>query len=231
MPLLLGFCTLFYYFGELIDWASWNAIRESFFYGVHDVHRLLFLVPITYAAYYARVKGAVIITLVSFIIFLPRAFFISPYPDPLLRMAIFTVFAGVIGVLVGMVRNQATRARYLEATVTAQRDRMLQMVNDIADGILITGPDYRIRFMNATMVRDFGDGTGHTCYGHLHQLAAPCRGDCRLTEVINDKRIHRWLCPVRDGRVYEVIAAPYIDADETACQISIFRDVSPRQPA
>ncbi|MGD9118545.1 MAG: hypothetical protein PVJ08_07445, partial [Dehalococcoidia bacterium] len=67
---LLAFCSLIYYFGELIDWAAWNAIRSDFFSGIHDVHRLLFLAPIIYAGYVARVRGAIIITLVSFIIFL-----------------------------------------------------------------------------------------------------------------------------------------------------------------
>ena len=110
LPLLLVLCTLFYYFGELADWAAWESLRASFFYSIHDVHRLLFLAPILFAAYTARVRGAIIVTLVSFVIFLPRAFFISPYPDPLLRMAIFTIFAGVVGVLVGVVRNQAERA-------------------------------------------------------------------------------------------------------------------------
>ena len=107
--LMLAFCSLVYYFGELIDWATWNAIRIDFFYGIHDIHRLLFLGPIIYAGYFARVKGAVIITLISFIIFLPRAFIISPYPDPLLRMVVFVVFAGVIGSLVGIIRNQSER--------------------------------------------------------------------------------------------------------------------------
>lgn len=105
--IMLALCSLIYYFGELIDWAAWNAIRNDFFYGIHDIHRLLFLIPITYAGYVARVKGAVIVTLISLIIFLPRAFFISPYPDPLLRMMIFVVFAGIIGSLIGIIRNQA----------------------------------------------------------------------------------------------------------------------------
>jgi hypothetical protein len=109
LPLLLAVSALFYYFGELVDWATWDALRNDFFYGIHDVHRLLFLAPIVYAGYTARIRGAVIITLVSFVILLPRALFISPYPDPLLRMIIFIVFAGVIGVLVGVIRNQAER--------------------------------------------------------------------------------------------------------------------------
>lgn len=111
LPALFLFCTVFYYFGELIDWAAWDVLRSNFFYGVHDIHRLLFLAPIIYASYYSRVRGAIIMTLVSLVVFLPRAFFISPYPDPLLRMLIFTVFAGVIGIFVGIIKNQADRLR------------------------------------------------------------------------------------------------------------------------
>jgi PAS domain-containing protein len=228
LPVLLVVCTLFYYFGELVDWAAWNSLRESFFYGVHDVHRLLFLAPIVYAAYTARVRGAIIITLVSFVIFLPRAFFISPYPDPLLRMSIFTVFAGVVGVLVGIVRDQAERAGRLEATVKAQRDSILLIMDNMPEGIFITGPDYKIRFTNAVMKKDFGDGIGSTCYAYLRGAAEPCPGDCRLMAVIKEGKMQNWRCSARDGRDYEVIAAPYLDPDGTACQIAALRELSRR---
>jgi len=148
LPLLLVFCALFYYFGELVEWAAWDVLRSNFFYSVHDIHRLLFLAPIIYAGYMARVKGALIVTMVAFIVFLPRAFFISPYPDPLLRMLLFVIFAGVIGVLVGVIRNQSVRSQQLEAMVTTERDKLLKIVGGMADGVVITGPDYRIRFMN-----------------------------------------------------------------------------------
>ncbi len=226
MPLLLVLCTLFYYFGELVDWAAWNTLRANFFYGVHDIHRLLFLAPIIYAGYTAKVKGAIILTLVSFIIFLPRAFFISPFPDPLLRMIIFTLFAGVIGCLVGIIRNQAEKSRQLETVITAERDKLLKIVDGMADGVIITGPDYRIRFMNSNMVNDFGEGTGSTCYEHLKKANTPCMQDCKIPEVINNGKVMNWECQFPDGRTYEIVAAPYVDSDGTVCQISIFRDIT-----
>jgi hypothetical protein len=227
LPVLLVFCTLFYYFGELADWAAWNSLRQSFFYGVHDVHRLLFLAPIIYAAYTARVKGAVIITLVSFIIFLPRAFFISPFPDPLLRMSLFTVFAGVVGVLVGVVRNQAERAGKLEAVMTAERDRSRLMMDTLPEGVVVIGLDHVVRFTNPAMQNDFGDGIGSTCYKYLGGAAAPCPG-CRLTDVINNRVIQSWVCPAGDGRSFQALAAPYLDADGTACQIAALREITGR---
>jgi len=229
LPLLLAFCTLFYYFGELVEWGAWDALRSNFFYSVHDIHRLLFLAPIIYAGYTARVKGALIVTMIALIIFLPRSFFISPYPDPLLRMLLFIIFAGVIGSLVGIIRNQAVRSRQLEATVTNERDKLLKIVDGTADGIIITTPDYKIRFMNSNMVDIFGRGTGLTCYKHLRNLDAPCQQECRIPDVINNGEIGKWECSFPSGRTYEVLAAPYVDTDGTVCQISIFRDITERK--
>jgi PAS domain-containing protein len=226
MPLLLAFCTLFYYFGELVDWATWNALRSDFFYGIHDVHRLLFLIPIVYAGYTARIKGAVIVTLVSFVIFLPRAFFISPYPDPLLRMVLFVVFAGVIGTLVGVIRNQSEESRQKEAVIAGERNRLLKILNGLADGVLITDEKYRIRYMNSKMVDIFGDGTGSTCYEHLRKLDTPCQPECRLSNVITHGNIEKWQCTFPDDRIYDVVAAPYIDTDGDMCQISVFREIT-----
>ncbi len=227
--LLFAFCTLFYYFGELVEWAAWDALRKEFFYGVHDVHRLLFLAPIIYAGYTARVKGALIATMVAFIIFLPRAFFISPYPDPLLRMVLFVIFSGVIGVLVGTIRNQAVKSQQLEAVITGERDKLLGIVNRMADGVVITGPDYKIRFMNSKIADVFGEGTGLTCYKHLRNIDAPCQQECHIPEVISNKQIEKWECSFPDGKTFEVVAAPYVDTDGTVCQISIFRDITQRK--
>lgn len=225
LPVLLIVCTVFYYFGELVDWASWNALRVSFLYGVHDIHRLLFLAPIIYAGYTGRVKSAVIITLVSFVIFLPRAFFISPYPDPTLRMTLFTVIAGVIGYLVARLRNETERYQRLQEAVKGERDKMLSIINGMADGVLITGPDYRIRFMNASMVKGFGEGVGTTCYEHLHKVKTPaeCLSVCKMPDVIKQLSTERWRCEFPDGRGYEVYATPYVDSDGVVCQLSIFR--------
>jgi PAS domain-containing protein len=224
--LLLVFCALFYYFGELVGWAAWDTLRSNFFYSVHDIHRLLFLAPIVYAGYTSRVKGAVIITLVSFVIFLPRAFFISPFPDPLLRMVLFTIFAGVIGSLVGAVRNQSARAQQLEAMIAIERDRLLKIIDGMADGIIVTGPDYKIRFMNSNMVKDFGEGIGSACYEHLQKVDVPCESGCKILDVINNGENRKWECTFPDGRIYEVMAAPYVDTDGTVCQISIFRNIT-----
>lgn len=228
-PLLLVFCTSFYYFGELVDWAVWEALRRDFFYGIHDIHRLLFLAPIIYAGYTGRIKGAVIVTLLSFAIFLPRAFFISPFPDPLLRTVLFTVGAGSLGVLTGMVRNKSEQCIVLEREIKGLRDKSLSIANGIGDGVLITGPDYVIRYMNSRMARDFGKGTSLTCYKLLRNRETPCEHNCGIKDIINGSReIARWECALPGGKTFNVVAVPYVDLDGTVCQISVFRNISTR---
>ena len=222
---LFGCCTLFYYFGELVDLAGWEALRWEFFYGVHDIHRLLFLVPIIYAGYVFGVIATVIITIVAIMTFLPRAIFISPFPDPLLRTVLFTIIAGAMGYLTARVRSETERRSRLEALLISERDKLLGILERMEDGIFITGSDYRIRFMNPSMVRDFGEGIGSYCYEYLHKFEYPCHQIYKLPDVINGV-IERWEYNFPDGRAYEVMASPYVDSDGTVCQLATFRNIT-----
>ena len=225
--LLFGCCTLFYYFGELVDLARWEALRWDFLYGVHDIHRLLFLAPIVYAGYSFGVRAAIIITLVATMIFLPRALFVSPFPDPLLRMVFFTVVAGTIGTLTGIIRNKSERQTQLETLLESERDKCFEILARMEDGVILTAPDCKVRFVNPSMIRDFGEGIGSHCYEYLHNLSRPCEV-CKLPNVI-DGEIVRWEYTFPDGRTYEVMASPYIDSDGMVCQLATFRNITHRK--
>ena len=216
-------CTLLYYFGELAEFFGWEALRWEFFYGVHDIHRLLFLAPIIYAGYFFGVKAAIIITIIAVGTFLPRALFISHFPDPLLRTVLFIIIAGIIGYFTG---RESEQRKHLEALVRRQRDTMLAVMERMADGVLIVGPDYGIRYMNPSMIRDFGKGIGSHCYECLGKFNAPCPRICKLQSVINGAT-ERWeyRC-LEGGETYEVLASPYIDSDGTACQVAILRKIT-----
>jgi len=222
LVLLWGFCTLFYYFGELVDFAGWEALRWDFFYGVHDIHRLLFLAPIIYAGYVFGVKATVIVTIVAVNSLLPRALFISPFPDPLLRTVLFIIIAGAMGYLTAIAHSEYERGRHLEAVVRNERDKLLGILERMEDGVLIIGPDYRIRFTNPSMVRDFGEGVGSHCYKYLCKFDAPCEQICKLPNVIKGA-VERWEYNFPDGRTYEVVTSPYIDSDGVVCQLATFR--------
>jgi len=225
---LFWVCGLLYYFGELVDFAGGDLSRWEFFYGVHDIQRLAFLAPVVYSGYVFRVRGALIVAFASLIVFLPRALIVSPFPEPILRIALFSIVAAVMGALTGVARNESERRGRLEARVETERDNFLAMLEGMEDGVMITGADYRIRFMNPSMVREFGDGIGAYCYRHLCDLSEPRRSICKLPDVVGGAT-ERWEYSFPDGRAYEVIASPYLSSDCEACQLATFRDITQRK--
>ncbi len=100
---------------------------------MHDVHRLFFLAPIIYAGYFFRVKGATIVTIASLVVFLPRAMILSTFPDAILRAVLFTMIAGVLGILTGRMRNQSEQRSHLRigALVTNDKEDEVFIAGDL----------------------------------------------------------------------------------------------------
>jgi len=227
LTFLFGYYALLYYFGEIVDFLGLEVLRWDFFYGIHDIHRFFFLVPIVYAGYVFRVKGAILLTIASLIVFLPRAIIITPFPDPTTRTIIFTIGAGMIGTLTGIARNESERRSHLEIAVRKERDKLLGILERMEEGVLIIGPDYRIRFMNSSLEREFGENDGSTCFKYLHGIDTPCQ-ICKLENVMRGIN-KRWEYNFPNGRIYEVLASPYVDSDGVVCQLATLRNITQRK--
>jgi two-component system, NtrC family, sensor kinase len=107
--LFLGL-TLVYYI-ELAITTTNTFLDEALFSGVRDLHRTFFLVPIVYAALIFGRKGTILASMAFLGIVLPRAFFLSPYPNSLLRASISVVSSAIIGMLVAAWRKQLKTER------------------------------------------------------------------------------------------------------------------------
>jgi len=222
---LFGLCSLFYYAGELVDFAGWERLRWRFLYGVHDVHRLLFLAPILYAGYVFGARATVVMAILATAVFLPRALFISPYPDPLLRMLVFSFIAGALGYSVAAMREASGRRSRLVAALRSGGVGLRAMLDRIEDGALIVGPDYRIRFMNVSLKRGLGEASDTPCYRLLGQREAPCQDRCRLASVLRGA-VETWECRLSDGQVFEASGSPYPDPEGGICAVIGLRQVT-----
>lgn len=225
LGLLILFCSVFYYFGELVDYFKWDSLRWDIFYTVHDIHRLLFLAPIIYAAYAFGLRATIIVTLISGGIWIPRALFISPYSFPLLRAILSLVVEGGTGLLAAFMLRQYRRTAFLERENKTERDTLLNILNRMTDGVLIIGPDYRVKFANEVMKRSFGPVNGLTCHKYIFHGVEPCAEKCRLRHVIAGAT-ERWEYIMPDGTAFEAVASPYTDADGTECQLSVYHDIT-----
>jgi hypothetical protein len=211
-------CCIFYYFGEIVDYFRWEALGLDFFYGVHDVHRLIFLIPIMYTAYYFGFMPTVIIIILTICVFLPRAIFISPYPDPILRAALFTVIAAAAGIFAALISDQnKKKQRYIQK----QEWQYFQTLNEMEEGVMLIAPDHKIIFLNKTLKKELGDGRGAQCYTYLHNRDIPCAEICKMNDVLNGTN-SELDCEI-SGKKYRVSVLPYYDLDGNICQMSIFK--------
>lgn len=154
------------YYADLteLSWLpfGWRFFTEEYF---HDVHRLLFLIPLLYCAAIFRFKGAVVISIITLCIVLPRALFFSPNPDPILRTILFTAIAGMATITLGLERERRHRenkahcdleeyARLLAVSETRYRD----LFNSASDAIVIRDLEGNVFEVNQAM----SDLTGYT---------------------------------------------------------------------
>ncbi|MDD5648512.1 MAG: hypothetical protein PHY03_06225, partial [Dehalococcoidia bacterium] len=136
-------CTIIYYFGDLIDYFGWDTIRWDIWYTVHDPHRILFLIPILYCTYYYGLLGSLLANVSALLIFLPRALFISPYPDPALRMVIFVIFSTILSALMSLILIHRNKRRKspdrIQTKYSTTPFALLLIFVFLSIGILIAG--------------------------------------------------------------------------------------------
>jgi len=142
------------------------------------------------------------------------------------NILLFVTLGATIGPFAG--GNESEWARYLERVLRGERDRLVGMLNAMEEGVALVGLDRKIRFMNPSMMRQFGDGTGLYCYQHLHHFDEPCNDICKLPKVLQGAT-ERWEYTFADGRTYEVIGAPFADSDQVPCMLATFRNVTQRK--
>lgn len=213
-------CCIFYYFGEIVDYFRWEALGLDFFYGVHDIHRLIFLIPIMYTAYYFGLMPTVIIIILTICVFLPRAIFISPYPDPILRASLFTVIVAATGVFAALISDQnRKKQRYIKK----QEWQHFQTLNEMEEGVMLVSSDHKILFLNQALEKELGDGRGALCYTYLHHSAIPCAEICKMKDVLKGTN-SELQCEI-SGRKYRVSVLPYYDLEGNIYQMSIFKSI------
>jgi signal transduction histidine kinase len=129
---LMALC-IFQYYVDQTTLASMPFFSNSFFTGVHDVNRALFLIPTIYAALAFRVRGSLITSLIFLVAVLPRALAFSTYPNPLLRAMVFVVFTAIISLFIAAELNRFERERKTNAELAAAYQKLSEYAQQLKD--------------------------------------------------------------------------------------------------
>jgi signal transduction histidine kinase len=118
---LMAVLTLVYYAGHT-PLARFGAFFTDAY--LHDLHRVLFLLPVIYAALTFRVWGAIGTSFVFLLVVLPRTLY-SPYADPLLRPLIFVLFTALVGVLTAVLMDRIDEEKEIARRLRESQEQLV----------------------------------------------------------------------------------------------------------
>jgi len=177
---LMTIFTISYYADEF--GIGWSPLGHRFFDEeyIHDIHRLLFLIPMVYCAIVFRLKGAIVISVLTLCIILPRALFFSPNPDPVLRTLIFSGVASAATISLGLERDRRLRERKayqdLENTATllmASEARYKELFSSASDALYIRDLAGNILEVNKAMSEITGYTDKELTHMNISQILTP----------------------------------------------------------
>jgi signal transduction histidine kinase len=173
---LLALC-IFQYYVDQTPLTSLPFFSNSFFTGIHDTNRAMFLIPITYAALVFRIRGSIITSLIFLVTVLPRALLISPYPNPLLRAFIFVVFSALVGLLIATELNRFEKEKKTRVELDAAYLKLSENTQKLKDN-----QEQLIQAEKLTSL-------GQLAASIAHEVNNPLSGVLAYTQLLI-KRIH-----------------------------------------
>ena len=130
------------------------------------------------------------------------------------------VFAGIVVFL------DVTDRKQVEEELRESEEKYRSMMESMKDPIYICSQDYRVEYMNPSMIQRTGrDATGEKCFKVLHDLKEKCpwcmhdkaqQGECFESEIVSPK----------DNRSYHISSSPIVRGDGAISKMTVFRDTT-----
>jgi signal transduction histidine kinase/FixJ family two-component response regulator len=106
-----------------------------------------------------------------------------------------------------------------------ERDKLKNIFEAMVDGVYIANEHYDISYVNPVLVKDFGEYEGRKCYEYFHGRTEPCSW-CKNSEVLAGKTVRWEWTSIKNGKTYDLIDTPIINADSSLSKLEIFRDIT-----
>jgi PAS domain S-box-containing protein len=153
-------------------------------------------------------------------------------PDRTKRTALVTAsprldaggnFIGSFGIF-----RDITEHRKAEQQAHAERDRLRRILDAMPDGVYMVGQDYRLQYVNPSLLVRGGPVNDRRCYEYFHGRTAPCV-DCANPQAFTGASTRREYT-TRDGRVtYDIQDVPVTGDDGRPARLVFMRDVTARK--
>ncbi len=108
---------------------------------------------------------------------------------------------------------------------------LIEGLTHVGIGIDIVTKEYKVLFQNQILKERFGDCRGNNCYKSYMGLKEPCEF-CSMEEALKYNKVERTELDAADGRVYELISAPFPNQDGSIDKVAeVIIDITDRKRA
>jgi PAS domain S-box-containing protein len=116
-----------------------------------------------------------------------------------------------------------------KATAVTERNRLLNILNSMGDGICIISQQYDIEYANPALEAQFGTVNGRKCYQYLSESDGVCPW-CKNRAVLYEGKTIRWeWYSEKTQRIYDLMDTPLQNTDGSVSKLEVFRDVTERK--
>ena len=113
-----------------------------------------------------------------------------------------------------------------EDQLRQSEEKYRSMMEAMKDPIYICSPDFRVEYMNPSMIQRTGhDATGEKCFKALHDLDEKCPW-CMHDKAQQGEHYDLEIVSPKDNRSYHVSNSPIIRGDGSISKMTVFRDTT-----
>jgi len=126
--------------------------------------------------------------------------------------------------------DDITERKQAEETLRFERNKVLNILDSMEDGIYIVNQQYDIQYVNPIIIKDFGPYEGQKCYEYLHDRDEFCPW-CKNQDVWAGKTVRWEWHSSKNQKTYDLIDTPLKNLDGSISKLEIFRDITERKQA
>lgn len=147
-----------------------------------------------------------------------KGYFVVIFNDITARKTVEGTFKKSHDALEGRVRERT-------AKLTAERKRLIDVLETLPVYVVLLDSDYRVPFANKFFRERFGKSGGKRCFEYLFNRTEPCE-NCESYKVLKTNKPHHWEWAGPDGRNYDIYDYPFKDADGSSLIMEMGIDIT-----
>ncbi|MCF8127429.1 MAG: PAS domain S-box protein [Deltaproteobacteria bacterium] len=125
-----------------------------------------------------------------------------------------------------LVLNDITERMRAEKVLRESEEKYRSMMEAMTDSVYICSPEFRITYMNPTMIKMIGhDATGELCHKALHHKDEKCSW-CLHDKVQQGASLETEIVSPRNNRSYSVTHSPIFHEDGSISKMTIYKDIT-----